>query len=253
MSFTRFAAIALTLALTHFITTASAADPKLQELQGSWQLESLEVGGQKVPERSIADRVMMIGGRNAYMRHGTGIAHVLSINIHEVGDKKYINQAILQGQDAGAIQLGIYELKDDVLTICHDARGIDRPTEFKTATNTKQVLAVYKRKPAVGGDREITGHYTAKTIDPSGKTITGKAIIEKQGDAYFVLYQQGEGVAFIGIGLREGDTFSVSWRNNLQSGLSVYKIGEGRKLTGHYTVLGGNGAIHEESLQLEEA
>jgi uncharacterized protein (TIGR03067 family) len=247
MLITRITAIGLTFILA---TTAAAADPKLQELQGSWQLQSLEVGGQKANEKALADRVLMIGARNAYMRQGTAVAQVLTINIHEVGDKNYINQAILQGQDAGTIQLGIYERKGDVLTICYDARGIDRPTEFKTAPNTKQVLAVYKRKPAPGGDRDIAGQYKATTTDQTGKVISGRAIIEKQGDAYFVLYQQGEGVAFVGVGLRDGDTFSVSWRNNLQSGLSVYKINKGR-LLGQYTVLGGNGATHEEELQLE--
>ena len=42
--------------------------------------------------------------------------------------------------------LGIYDLKGDTLRACFDARGKERPTEFKTQANSGRVLFVIRRQ-----------------------------------------------------------------------------------------------------------
>ncbi|MFO0925993.1 MAG: hypothetical protein U0736_03015 [Gemmataceae bacterium] len=56
------------------------------------------------------------------------------------------------------------------------------------------------------------------------------------------------GVAYLGMGIRQGDTLSVAWANRGTVGLSVYQIEKGPKLTGVYTELGGPGIVATETL-----
>ncbi len=255
MGVARYLVISIAVGLAS-LGSAPAADPNPQfkELQGSWQMESLEQAGEKVDSKWYAGRVLFIGGRNAFVRQGSAIIQVAMLNLNATADKKYVNVMVLQGEDNGKVHLGIYQVKGDVLTICHDAGGIDRPSEFKTAAGTKQVVAVYRKRALRGADRsDVSGYYKYSSEDESGKSAEGEAIVERQGDSYSVVFKRGGGIAFVGIGIRDGDTFSVGWRNQLQSGISVYKIGADRKMTGKFTLLGGNGELHNESLTPEES
>ncbi len=255
MRVSRHIVISLAVGLASLgMALAADPNPQFKDLQGSWQLESLEQAGEKMDGKWYAGRVLFIGGRSAFLRQGGAILQVAMINLNAAGDKKFINLSVLQGEDNGKVQLGIYRVKGDVLTICYDGDGIDRPSDFKTASGTKQVLAVYKKRALVGADRrDVAGYYKCSSEDDNGNKTEGEAIIERQGDSYSVVYKRGGGIAFVGVGIRDGDTFSVGWRNQLQSGISVYKIGAERKMTGMFTMLGGNGALHTETLTPEES
>jgi uncharacterized protein (TIGR03067 family) len=65
---------------------------------------------------------------------------------------KTIDIAVTDGDDKGAAQLGIYELKGHVFTACFDPKGKKRPTESKTAIGSGLVLAVMQRELEPGVD-----------------------------------------------------------------------------------------------------
>ena len=47
------------------------------------------------------------------------------------------------------------------------------------------------------------------------------------GDAYLVTYRRGTAVAYIGIGLRKGNVFCLSWISQGQAGITLYTIESG--------------------------
>lgn len=243
-------------ALTTCVCTALAAavavaqtDPRARRLQGTWDLVSLEQAGEKVADAAVRGRALTIGGQSYMVRQGNAVLQAGVISTPAAGDKRVVNVTILQGQDSGSFLLGIYQLADDTLTLCFDAGGVNRPNDIRSAEGGKQSVAVYKRrKAAKGGADDLAGVYISQSDDGTGRSAKGQAIIERQGDAYQVIYQSGGGIAFVGVGVREGDVFSVCWRNQGQFGISVYRVEKGRMMRGRYTILGGNGQINEESL-----
>ena len=72
--------------------------------------------------------------------------------------------------------------------------------------------------------------------------------IERMGDAYLVTYKRGVGIAYIGIGLRKGNVFCLSWISQGQAGITLYTIESGHRLVGNYSQLGGPGILSEETL-----
>jgi hypothetical protein len=78
------------------------------------------------------------------------------------------------------------------------------------------------------------------------------ADIQKRGDAYFVRWEVRGGVAYIGAGIRNGNTLSVAWLNRGSAGISVYQIEKGPKLVGTYTEVGGPGLVGREVLSFSK-
>ena len=66
-------------------------------------------------------------------------------------------------------------------------------------------------------------------------------------------WEVSEGVAYVGTGIRQGDTLSVAWVNRGSVGVSVYKIEKGPKLVGVYTEVGGAGLVAKEVLTISKA
>ena len=96
-----------------------------------------------------------------------------------------------------------------------------------------------------------SGHGTkgdCSTFGGDGKKQTLKVEIQKRGDAYLLRWDVRGGVAFVGSGIRQGNTLSVAWVNRGSVGVSVYKIEKGPKLVGTYTEVGGPGLIGKEVL-----
>lgn len=62
-----------------------------------------------------------------------------------VPGKNHIDFTPADGPAKGLTLKGIYEVKDDQLTLCFRPAGAERPTEFKSTDRTT-VLAVYEKK-----------------------------------------------------------------------------------------------------------
>jgi RNA polymerase sigma-70 factor (ECF subfamily) len=114
------------------------------KLQGSWNAVSAEMGGKEIPEETVKsckfvftnDKVVIIGlfrGEKEKGVEGT-------FKLVPTAKPKAIDITITNKEDA----LGIYDLKEDTLTICMvEATGNQRPNEF--AGKDKQILIVLKR------------------------------------------------------------------------------------------------------------
>ena len=59
--------------------------------------------------------------------------------------KTFDDEPVVAGATQKTIVVGIYEISGDMLKVCFDPEGKQRPTEFKTAAGSQTTLGVYKR------------------------------------------------------------------------------------------------------------
>jgi len=213
-------------------------------LQGTWQLDSFE-GKAKV---DVKKRTLFIGGELMILRDEKRILQIGTVRLVTSKSPRRIDVVVKKGMHADNTMLGIYEIKGDTLKLCMDPEGDGRPAKFVSKADTDLYLAVFKRVKAPGEGIDIRGKYISNSFDPEGKKTSMAAEIEKRGDGYLVRWTVPAGVAFIGTGIRQGNTLSVSYANRGTIGLVVYKIEKGPRLIGSFTDVGGPGLIAREEL-----
>jgi uncharacterized protein (TIGR03067 family) len=218
----------------------------LQELQGTWQLESLE--DSKKTKVDVKKRSLFFGGELFLVRDGDKVLQAGVARLVTGKSPRRIDVVVRKGMNEDSTMLGIYEIKGDTLKVCFDPEGEGRPATFATKEETARYVAVYKRVKKTTEDIDIRGKYTSTSFGSDGKKQSLGAEIEKRGDAYQVRWTVPGGVAYVGVGIRKGDNLSVIWANRGNIGLSVYRIEKGPKLIGEFTELGGVGIIAREEM-----
>src|SRR5262245_26851471 len=227
-------------------TREQDARKDLSELQGTWQLESLQTNAKSKVD--VKKRTLFIGGELFLVRDGEKVLQAGVLRLTTSRSPRRIDVTVRQGQHADNTMLGIYELKGDTLKVCFDPEGETRPAKFAPKEDTAHFLAVYKRAKVLDESIDIVRKYKSESSAGDGKQQMMGAEIENQGDAYLVRWTVPGGVAYIGSGIRQGSTLSVAWVNRGSIGLSVYQIEKGPKLTGLYTEVGGPGLVAHEVL-----
>lgn len=222
----------------------------LTRLQGTWQLESLQGPGKGKPD--VKQHTLFVGGELYLVRDGDRTVQAGVLRLLPTRTPRRIDVSVRKGQHEDNTMLGIYELKGDTLKLCFDPEGEGRPASFATRADSSVFVAVYKRTRPIGQTVEIAGKYKSESAGGDGKKQVMAAEIEKRGDAYLVRWKVPGGVAYLGMGIRQGSTLSVAWVNRGSIGLSVYQIDKGPRLTGVYTEVGGPGIVASETLQAIE-
>ncbi len=218
----------------------------LQEMQGTWKLESLE--DSKKAKVDVKKRTLFFGGELCLLRDGDKVVQIGVARLVTSKSPRRIDVVVKKGLHQDSTMLGIYEVKDDTLKVCFDPEGDGRPSEFATKPDTSRYVAVYKRVRPAREAIDICGKYTSTSFGADGKKQSMGAEIERRGDGYLVKWTVPGGVAYVGMGIRKGDVLSVTWANRGTVGLSVYKIEKGPKLVGDYTELGGVGIMAKEEM-----
>lgn len=226
-----------------------ASRKELQKFQGTWSIESQELDGKPAKAEEIKTRTFFCGADVFVVRKGTEMLQLGIQKLDPSKSPKTINATISKGLYQGETMLGIYEIDGDNLKVCFDIEGQNRPSEFKTSAKEGRFLATYKRIPPLPGEKDdITGDYNSVAIDGEGKKHEAQAEIMRHGNAYLIKYMQDGEIAYVGVGVRMGDTFSVCWANRGEIGISVYRRTKDGTLDGEYTRLGGIGAVDKEVL-----
>lgn len=108
-----------------------------------------------------------------------------------------------------------------------------------------------KAKAKVDENAEIDGFYSCKGKEAGGKSYSGVCVIAKKGDIYLVSWMIGAGSTFSGVGIRQGNSLSVSWAmagdRGLVRGVNVYTI-QSNRLVGRWATLPGPGLVQTETL-----
>jgi uncharacterized protein (TIGR03067 family) len=228
-------------------TREEDARKELLKFQGTWQFQSWEDGSKKPPAK-LAKRTFFVGGPVFIVREGNKVIQAGTLRVAPWKFPRTIDAVVKKGPHEGNTMLGLYQIDGDILKVCFDPEGDARPKKFGTKEGTPLFVAVYKRVRRPGETIDIIGKYKAEPVGVEGPAPAVVAEIQRQGDAYTVTWRVGKAVAYVGIGIRKGNTLSVAWTNRGQLGVSVYEIHKGPRLFGTYTEITGAGLMARENL-----
>jgi len=100
---------------------------------------------------------------------------------------------------------------------------------------------------SVAEDRDLTGLYHCAGVNPNGSTYEGIAQIVRHERTYRVRWILPPNITHHGIGVVSGNVLAVSYFGEAP-GVIVYKLEEGPRLVGEWTVLGADGRLFTETL-----
>jgi uncharacterized protein (TIGR03067 family) len=114
--------------------------------EGTWQVVSLEVDGNKSDEQD-AKKITVVNDVDGKWRlevDGKVIARGTS-EIDPTKKPKAVDLTETEGDDKGKTALGIYEVGDDERKVCYAKPGMERPDDFSAPAGSGRILAVLKR------------------------------------------------------------------------------------------------------------
>ena len=142
--------VGLLFALTAPLTADDAKDEAIKkdrkQYEGTWQVVSLEVDGNKAAEKD-SKKITVINeadGTWAVEVEGKVVARGTS-EIDPAKKPKAVDLKATEGDSKGKTALGIYEFADDTRKVCLAQPGKERPTEFSSTAGSGHTLSVLKR------------------------------------------------------------------------------------------------------------
>ena len=142
--------LALLFALTTPLAAGDAGDEAIKKerkrYEGTWQVVSLEVNGNKSAEED-AKKITVVNeadGKWAIEVEGKVVARGTS-EIDPTKKPKTVDLTATEGDNKGKTSLGIYEFGEDSRKVCLAPAGKARPAEFSSTAANGHVLAVLKR------------------------------------------------------------------------------------------------------------
>ena len=107
-------------------------------------------------------------------------------------------------------------------------------------------LAVTSSAPATP-EADLAGLYICDGVNPDGRPYQGIVEIVKHHDTYQLLWSFESEVVAMGLGIRSGNVLAVMHYSGLP-GVIAYRIEQGPRLVGEWTVAGADGALFSETL-----
>jgi len=115
------------------------------EVDGTWKPVEAEMGGMKLPAELMKDWSLELE-KGKYVLKGAESPDQGTYAIDPKKKPRTMDILGTEGPNKGKSFPCIYELDGDTLRICYDLAGKKRPSEFKTAKQTKEYLVTYKRE-----------------------------------------------------------------------------------------------------------
>ena len=120
-------------------------EKELKKFQGIWTVESVEVGGKKLPADLFKGTTVTFEGDKYSVKMGDMEVQAATQKLDPSKSPKTLDSKVTDGPNKGSVILGIYEIDGDTLKACFDPRGKKRPTEFKSPAGSEIFLNVHKR------------------------------------------------------------------------------------------------------------
>jgi uncharacterized protein (TIGR03067 family) len=121
----------------------AAVKKELGKIEGSWQMVSMEIDGNKASDDDVSKVILVMKGEN-YTVEGTDQELKGTLTFDPTKKPKTVERKETEGPNKGETRHGIYELEGDDLKFCFVSNGKDRPGKF-TGEEGHQ-LFVFKRK-----------------------------------------------------------------------------------------------------------
>ncbi len=143
---TRSLCIALFLALSYTcLTPGDDTKDDAKSMEGAWLASAAELGGEIFPNEVRKTIKLVIGDGKYTVTVGKNPDRG-TVKVDPSKKPKEMDIIGTEGPNKGKTILAIYEMTDDTLRICYDLSGKARPSEYKTAKDTKLFLVTYKRE-----------------------------------------------------------------------------------------------------------
>jgi hypothetical protein len=94
---------------------------------------------------------------------------------------------------------------------------------------------------------DLAGLYVCDGVGPDGAPYQALVEIVKNNDTYQLVWWFESEVVGIGLGIRSGDVLAVMHYSGLP-GVVAYRIEQGPRLVGRWTVAGADGVVFSETL-----
>jgi uncharacterized protein (TIGR03067 family) len=140
-------ALALCVTSTLLVAPARCSDDDKDDakaIEGTWLPTEAELAGEKFSDEVLKSIKLVLKGDEYTATVGEN-ADKGTFTIDPAKDPKALDIKGTDGPNKGKTFLCIYKLEKDTLKVCYDLSGKNRPTEFKTKSDTQLYLAVYKR------------------------------------------------------------------------------------------------------------
>jgi uncharacterized protein (TIGR03067 family) len=125
------------------IAFAQANDAK--QLAGTWLPKEVSIGDAKLDGATLANTQLVIEADRYTVTSGESVDKG-TLKFDAKATPKTMDIVGTEGPNKDKSILAIYELDGDKLTVCYSLEPGVRPAEFKSAGDSKRVLAKYERK-----------------------------------------------------------------------------------------------------------
>ena len=113
-------------------------------MNGTWIPSEAELDGEKLPEKLIKSIKLVLKDEKYTATVGKQVDEG-TVTLDVESDPTGMEIKGTKGPNEGKTIPAIYELKDDVLKVCYNLEGKNRPKEFKTKAGSKFYLVTYKK------------------------------------------------------------------------------------------------------------
>ncbi len=126
------------------VSQIRAAEDGKTELEGTWDMVSLERDGKEVKPQKNTKAIFT--GDKFVIQVGDKVIAGGTFKVDATQKPKATDAKYTEGPDKGKSFKGIYQIDDDTLKFCRaGSPDQKRPTEFKTKADTGAMASVYKR------------------------------------------------------------------------------------------------------------
>jgi uncharacterized protein (TIGR03067 family) len=143
---TRLALLSLGCLLLISARTTAADDKDYEPFQGKWTFVSVVVNGNEQPAAQFEKSVLTVKGNERVIHVGDEVKSRAKYKVDATKTPKTIDIEVLEGSQElkGKTFPGIYELKDDTMTVIFRLQG-ERPGDFTCKPDSGRVLQKFKR------------------------------------------------------------------------------------------------------------
>jgi len=122
-----------------------ALKKEMSRLEGEWYMVSGEANGQPMPKELVKGGKRTAKDGETTVTIGGRLYFKAKFSIDPTKQPKTIDYAMTEGPTKGRTHLGVYELKDEMVTFCFAAPGNERPTDFTAKQGSQRTLSVWMR------------------------------------------------------------------------------------------------------------
>jgi uncharacterized protein (TIGR03067 family) len=115
-----------------------------ESLQGTWNIDSLEVEGRKMNRDLFSGAQIIIDG-DLFATRGMGAPYKGTFVVNDASVPKSFDVLFNEGPHSGSSSLGIYELDGDQWKLCLGFAGMSRPRDFVTLPGSGHALETLTR------------------------------------------------------------------------------------------------------------